>query len=64
MTGQNFEQSKPEVLRRVRHYLDEAPRDLSRVNRDLERFVREQPLAASLAALAGGFLIARIFARR
>lgn len=64
MTVQNFEQGKPDLLRRLRQYIDDAPRDLSRLSRNLERFARDQPLAASLAALAGGFLVARVVARR
>lgn len=65
------ESAKSAFLRRVRRVLDEAPRELSRVSERLSRaseelaqFVRKQPLAAGFAALTGGFLAARVLARR
>jgi len=54
----------PQLWSRARHYLDEAPKLLADAKRNLQRFARNQPLAASLAALAAGLLVARIFSRR
>jgi hypothetical protein len=64
MTAQNIEQDKAELLSRVRKYIDEAPRALSRFSRNLERFTKSQPLLGTLAALTAGFLVARVLARR
>jgi hypothetical protein len=64
MTIQNVEQDKAELLSGVRKYIDEAPRALSRFSRNLERFVKNQPLMGTLAALTAGFFVARVLARR
>jgi hypothetical protein len=48
----------------MRRYLDQAPRALSRAGESLQRFAKEQPIAAALAALGGSFLFARLISRR
>jgi hypothetical protein len=64
MTIHRIEQGKSELLSRVQHCVDELPRGLSRANQSLKRFVKSRPLVASFAALAAGFLAARVLARR
>jgi hypothetical protein len=54
----------PELWNRARRYLDGAPKFLAQTKRNLQRFARNQPLAASVAALATGLLVARVLSRR
>jgi hypothetical protein len=54
----------PPVWNRARRYLEDAPKLFADARRKLQRFARTQPLAASVAALATGLLVARVLSRR
>ena len=53
-------QTAARVERRLEQGIRDANLRLSRIDRDVQRFVRRKPLAAALTALAIGFVIGRL----
>jgi ElaB/YqjD/DUF883 family membrane-anchored ribosome-binding protein len=48
----------------MRHNMDDARREVAAIDRRVQRFTRQKPLAAAFAALAVGFVIGRLVSRR
>jgi hypothetical protein len=53
-----------ELKERLQNGVAHAGDGVARVDRQLQHFVRAQPLAAAFAALTVGFVLGRIFSRR
>jgi len=64
MTVNDLKRREPEVITRLRQFMVDAPKGVSRAGERLQQFAKNQPVAATFAALAGGFLVGRIFSRR
>ncbi|HEX7670583.1 MAG TPA: hypothetical protein VF395_13405 [Polyangiaceae bacterium] len=61
--NQMAQPERQQVLSRVQSGVEDAKHEVAKVDRQLQRFVRTRPLAATLTALVVGFTVGRIVSR-
>jgi ElaB/YqjD/DUF883 family membrane-anchored ribosome-binding protein len=52
-----------EAIEKIEDRMKQARQSLQRVDKQVVRFAKEQPLAAAFAALAVGFVLGRVFSK-